>query len=243
MPPGLARPVARVSAPHYNPPRMGQVHYVVGKFFARWIYALSIKGVIVRPELAEREGGYVLACTHISHLEPFIVSTIVNRNIDWMARVEFYRWRLFRYFLDRMDAFPVNRFGVPVSAIRTAIARAKAGKVVGIFPEGGVAMGKDSACRGGAIKRGACLVSMRADVPIVPCVLLGTHELNSIEPWLPYRRATLWIAFGEPIHPVRDAPSHRAGRAAMSRQLSDAFASLYRELCERYDIPKKIRET
>jgi 1-acyl-sn-glycerol-3-phosphate acyltransferase len=113
---------------------MGQAHYVVGKFFGRWVYALSIKGVVLRPELAEREGGYVLACTHVSHLEPFLVSTIVRRKVDWMARVEFYRSRVFRWFLDRFDAFPVNRFGVPVSAIRTAIARAKAGRVVGIFP-------------------------------------------------------------------------------------------------------------
>jgi 1-acyl-sn-glycerol-3-phosphate acyltransferase len=222
---------------------MGQIGYHVGNFFSKWVYALSIRGDVVRPQLPERPGGYVLACTHISHLEPFIVSAIVRRKIDWMARIEFYRWRLFSWFLYRFDAFPVNRFGVPVSAIRTAIARARAGRVVGIFPEGGVAMGADSACRGGAIKRGACLVSMRADVPIVPCVLLGTHTLNWIEPWLPFRRARLWIAFGEPIEPVRDAPTHKAGRAVMAEQLSAAFRSLYAELCERYDIPEEVRNT
>jgi 1-acyl-sn-glycerol-3-phosphate acyltransferase len=218
------------------PATMGRVYYEVGNFFSRWIYALSIKGEVVRPNLAERPGGYILACTHISHLEPFIVSAIVRRRqIDWMARIEFYRWRVFGWFLDRFDAFPVNRFGVPVSAVRTAIARARAGRVVGIFPEGGVVMGAESACRGGVIKRGACLVSMRAGVPIVPCVLLGTHELTKVEPWLPFRRAKLWIAFGDPIQPVRDAPTHKAGRAAMAQQLSDAFRSLYRELCTRYD--------
>jgi 1-acyl-sn-glycerol-3-phosphate acyltransferase len=216
---------------------MGQVFHVVGKFFGKWIYALSIKGEVVRPELAEREGGYILACTHISHLEPFIVSILVKRKIDWMARVEFFRWRIFRFFLNRFDAFPVNRFGVPVSAIRTAIKRGREGRVVGIFPEGGVAMGNDSVCRGGPIKRGVCLVSMRADIPIVPCVLIGTHTLNWIEPWLPYRRARLWIAFGQPIQPVRDAPTHKAGREIMARQLSDAFRSLYLELCQRYKIP------
>jgi 1-acyl-sn-glycerol-3-phosphate acyltransferase len=84
---------------------------------------------------------------------------------------------------------------------------------------------------------------MRAGVPIVPCVLLGTHELNAVEPWLPFRRATIWVAFGPPIEPVRDAPNHKAGRAIMSQQLSDAFAGLYRELCERYEIPEKIRQT
>jgi 1-acyl-sn-glycerol-3-phosphate acyltransferase len=158
-----------------------------------------------------------------------------------MARIEFYRWGIFRWFLDWFDAFPVNRFGVPVSAIRTAIDRAKAGRVVGIFPEGGVATGDASVCRGGPIKRGACLVSMRANVPIVPCVMLGTHELNKFEPWLPFRRATLWVAFGEPIYPVRDASTHKAGRAIMAGQLTDAFRTLYRELCDRYPIPDHVR--
>lgn len=221
---------------------MGQIGYVVGNFFSKWIYALSIRGIVLRRELPERPGGYLLAPTHISHLEPFILSALVRRKIDWMARIEFYRWRIFRWFLYRFDAFPVNRFGVPVSAVRTAIARAKQGRVVGIFPEGGVAMGADSVCRGGPMKRGVCLVSMRANVPIIPCVILGTHELNKFDPWVPFRRATLWIAFGEPIHPP-DLATHKAGREQLARQLGDAYCALYRELCQRYDIPEEIRDT
>jgi 1-acyl-sn-glycerol-3-phosphate acyltransferase len=221
---------------------MGRASYEVGKFFGRWFYALSIKNEIIRPHLAERPGGYLLACTHISHLEPFILSCLVKRQIDWMARVEFYRRHWARFFLGAFDAFPVNRFGVPVSAIRTAIDRSRAGRVVGIFPEGGVATGRDSVCRGGPIKRGVCLVSMRANVPIIPCVVIGTHTLREIEPWLPFGRARLWIAFGDPINPVLDAPTHKAGRAIMAGQLSDAFRSLYLELCQRYNIPEEIRD-
>lgn len=216
--------------------RLNTANYVVGRFLGRCLYALSIKAEILRPELAERPGGYVLAVTHLSHLEPFVVWILVRRKIDWMARAEFYRSRLLSKLLYMMDAFPVNRFGVPVSAIRTAIARGRSGRVVGIFPEGGVATGKDSACRGGPIKQGACLVALRADIPIVPCVVLGTHTLNEIEPWLPFRRARLWIAFGQPIEPLRGAPNRKAARRAMSRQLGDAFRSLYEELQTRYNI-------
>ena len=220
--------------------RLNELNYAVSRFLGRWIYALSIKGEILRPELPERPGGYVLAVTHLSHLEPFVVATLVRRKVDWMARVEFYRYRVFAKMLYMVDAFPVNRFGVPVSAIRTAIARARAGRVVGIFPEGGVATGKESACRGGPIKQGVCLVAIRAGVPIVPCVVLGTHTLNEIGPWLPFRRARLWIAFGEPIEPpasVQDPRDRKAARRAMSRRLGDAFCSLYNELRERYNIP------
>jgi 1-acyl-sn-glycerol-3-phosphate acyltransferase len=218
------------------PPRMGKTNYSIARFLGRWLYALSIKGEIIRPAAAERAGGYVLACTHLSHLEPFIISSIVKRKIDWMARIEFFRRRIFRTFLYAVDAFPVNRFGVPVRSIRTAIARGREGRVVGIFPEGGLMTGRDAACRGGLFKHGACVVSMRAGIPIVPCVVLGTHTLTEVEPWLPFRRAKLWIAFGDPIVPVTDAPTRRAGREMMAAELSRAFCSLYEELLHRYDI-------
>jgi 1-acyl-sn-glycerol-3-phosphate acyltransferase len=215
---------------------MGRASYAVGRFVARWIYALSIKGEVVRLRLAERQGGYVLAVTHLSHLEPGVLTAIVRRTIDWMARIEFYKYRPGAWVLNAMGCFPVNRFGVPVSAIRTAIARGRAGRVVGIFPEGGVVHGKESACRGGPIKRGACLVAMRADIPIVPCVVLGTHTLTGFYPWVPFRRAKVWVAFGEPIQPPRDAPTHKAGRAVMASQLSTAFCALYQELLRRFDL-------
>ena len=216
--------------------RVNECTYVVARFVGRFIYALSVKGEVLRPKLAERSGGYVLAVTHLSHLEPSVLTMVVGRKIDWMARVEFFRNRVCRTLLYAMDAFPVNRFGVPVSAFRTAIERGRAGRVVGIFPEGGVATGAQSACRGGPIKQGACLVAIRADIPIVPCVVLGTHALNEIEPWLPFRRAKLWVAFGEPIPPVIDTKDRKGARRAMSRQLGDAFCSLYKELCERHGI-------
>ena len=217
--------------------RLNELTYAAGKVFSRCVYALGIRGRVLRGHIPERPGGYVLAVTHLSHLEPFVVTSVLRRKVDWMARIEFYRWRPFAWVLYAMDSFPVDRFGVPVSSIRTAIARAKAGRVVGIFPEGGVATGRESACRGGPIKQGACLVALRAGVPIVPCVVLGTHTLNEVGPWLPFGRAKLWIAFGEPIEPVTGETNRKASRRAMSRELGDAFCALYQELCERYKIP------
>jgi 1-acyl-sn-glycerol-3-phosphate acyltransferase len=219
---------------------MGRASYAVGRFLGKWIYALSIKGEVIRLGLAEREGGYVLAVTHLSHVEPGVLTALVRRKIDWMARVEFYQYRLGAWALYAMDCFPVNRFGVPVRAIRTAIERGRSGRVVGIFPEGGVARGKDSACRGGAIKQGACLVAMRADVPIVPCVVLGTHTLTGFYAWLPFRRAKVWVSFGQPIGPPRNARTHKEGRAIMARELSSAFCRLYQELLTRYQLTDEM---
>jgi len=190
----------------------------------------------VRPEAAEREGGYVLAATHLSHLEPICLGVLLRRKVDFMARIEFFRWRLAAAYLWLCDAFPVNRFGRPVEAIRTAIARARAGRVVGIFPEGGVAVGAASVCRGGPIKMGACVVARRAGVPIIPCVVIGTHTLNRPLPWIPYRRGNLWIIFGKPVEPCQ-AGSPREARRAMAAELREEFGALYRELRATFPIP------
>ena len=48
----------------------------------------------------------------------------------------------------QMHAFPVHRQGVPVRAMREALARLERGEVVGMFPEGEIKTGRDSVLRG-----------------------------------------------------------------------------------------------
>jgi len=211
------------------------VFYDLWRRMGRGVRFCTLRAAIVRPQMAERPGGYLLACTHLSHLEPFIVGIMVDRQIDWMARLEFYdRWWSWM-FLNIIGAFPVKRQGVPVSTIRTAIRRVAAGRVVGIFPEGGVARGSDSVCRGGKAKRGVCLIAYRANVPIIPCVTLGTDKLNAVGPWLPFRRARVWIAFGEPIWPDQTL-SPRPARQQMAECFERACVTLCRELIETHRL-------
>ena len=41
-------------------------------------------------------------------------------------------------------------------------------------------MGREAAYRGGTIKQGVCSVAIRAQTPVVPCVILGTAELTRV---------------------------------------------------------------
>lgn len=209
--------------------------YSLGRIMARFVWMQTIVARVLRKDAAERSGGYILAPTHLSHLEPFIFGALMQRYIDWMSRIEFFGPWWSRLFLYAIGAFPVRRFGVPVSAVRTAIDRASSGRIVGIFPEGGVAVGQQSLCRGGKAKRGLCLIAYRSNVPVLPCVALGTHTLNRVGPWLPFRRARLWIAFGEPIWPDLSLPP-RAARERLAEQLEQAYVSLYQELLATYQL-------
>jgi 1-acyl-sn-glycerol-3-phosphate acyltransferase len=211
------------------------VNYRIGQVLGRFIFFQTMNAEVVRPEAAERPGGYVLAPTHLSHLEPFCLGTLIRRKVDWMARLEFFRRKWAAALLYAVDAFPVNRTGVPVSAVRTAIARAAAGRIVGIFPEGGVAVGAQSVCRGGPMKRGAFLVAHRANVPVLPCVVLGTYRLNEVKPWLPFRNARIWVIYGRPIYPNTSVPRRQA-REELAAQWQAQIRELYDELRGIYGI-------
>ena len=212
------------------------VNYRIAQVLGRIVFFQTMNVEVVRPEAAERAGGYVLAPTHLSHLEPFCLGTLIRRKVDWMARFEFFRRWWTAALLYALDSFPVNRTGVPVRAIRTAIARARAGRVVGIFPEGGVAVGAHSVCRGGPMKKGACFVAHRANVPILPCVVLGTYNLNEVKPWLPFRNARIWVIYGRPIYPNVNA-DRRQAREELAAQWKAQIRELYDELRGIYNIP------
>ena len=218
---------------------MSRLTYSFGRLVGRVIGFQTMQVRVLHGDRMDQPGGYVLACTHLSHLEPCIISGLMHRKIDWMARIEFYKYRIAAAFLRSVAAFPVNRRGVPVKSMRSAIHRTTQGRIVGIFPEGGVVHGREAVILGGPIKLGACVIALRAGVPIVPVVVLGTPQLTRVTPWIPWRRIKLRLAFGEPIPPLNERPSRRQARREMGEQLRQAYLSLYEELCHTFDIPRE----
>ncbi len=110
--------------------------------FANYAAALSMKLLfgyvarvrVLRRENANHKGAFLLASNHISHFDPFILSSVVRRKIDWMAMAEFFPNPLFGSFLRAVDAFPADRHRADRKTIRTAIERLKQGRIVGVWP-------------------------------------------------------------------------------------------------------------
>jgi 1-acyl-sn-glycerol-3-phosphate acyltransferase len=202
--------------------------------FCRFVRTQCLRQVVLHRERAAIAGGCVLACTHVSHIEPMLVSCLVDRPIYWMARREFFRFRPIAVALRWAGAFSVNRSGVAVSSIRAGIRLAREGKIVGIFPEGGCVSGGDLMFRGGPVKQGACAIAWRAQVPIVPVVVLGTDRLRAIDPWLPALQGRVWVAFGKPIPPppIASRVNHRATRRTLAAELQREYVRTYHELLD-----------
>src|SRR6266481_10079175 len=166
------------------------------------------------------QAGFLLAANHISHFDPFIISSVIGRKIDWMAMAEFFRFPVLGFFLRAVDAFPAARDRAEPKTIRAAIERLKDGRVVGLFPEGGIRDGVRSLLEGAPLRPGASTLAHMAGVPILPCVILGTDRFYSTKGWIPLRRTPIWIAFGRPISHSAALEKFRA-RERIESELAD----------------------
>jgi 1-acyl-sn-glycerol-3-phosphate acyltransferase len=220
--------------------------YHVGKLLVRFVFGCVGRIRVMDGEDANRAGGFLLASNHISHFDPFLISLPLRRKIDWMTMAEFFRPSALGFFLRSIDAFSAERDRADLKTIRTAINRLKSGRIVGIFPEGGIRDGARSLLEGAPLRPGAARLAQLANVPIVPCVILGTDRFYSKIQWLPFRRTPVWIAFGKPISCFPELEKSRA-RDRIESELAAAFKNLYAEMRGKFrlttdDLPQSPKE-
>ncbi|HJT82196.1 MAG TPA: lysophospholipid acyltransferase family protein [Chthoniobacterales bacterium] len=199
------------------------------------LFGLVARTQVLRPENTDRSGAFLLASNHISHFDPFIISGVVRRKIDWMAMAEFFPYPVLGQFLRAVDAFPADRDRANRATIRSAIDRLRNGRVVGIFPEGGIRDGKNSILEGANARSGVAALADLASVPVLPCVIIGSDRLYNAKRWLPFRRTPVWIAFGNLIAGDNSLPKAML-RERLEREFTNAVSALYRELRERFSL-------
>ena len=210
------------------------------------LFGYSSRIHVVGWDYTNRAGGFLLASNHISHFDPPIISSVARRKIDWMAMAEFFPIPGLGHFLKAVDAFPAARDRADRKTIRSAIERLKDGRIVGVFPEGGIRDGARSLLGGAPLRPGASTLAHMAGVPIVPCVILGSDRLYAKRNWLPLRRTPVWIAFGQAISHFPELEKSVA-RARIEQELADGFQRLYAELRRKFqltrdDLPHPPRE-
>jgi 1-acyl-sn-glycerol-3-phosphate acyltransferase len=167
-----------------------------------------------------REGGFVIAANHWSNFDPWPLALpfFPRRYFRFMAKAELFRFPL-RAVVTAGGAFPVRRGERDEEAMGTAIALAREGYVVVMFPEG-------TRRRKGLRKKhearwhsGAARIALEAGVPLVPAGISGTNRLARLGP--------LRVAYGTPIEldDLSKLPVARAAQAATER-LREAITEL-----------------
>jgi 1-acyl-sn-glycerol-3-phosphate acyltransferase len=192
---------------------------VGGLGLRRW-FRLRIEGASNVP----RTGPVVVAMNHESALDVPLIAVACPRRIVFMAKKELYRNAFLSWWLRALGGFRVDRDRFDLGAVRTGLSVLRAGKVLGMYPEG-------TRSRGELLPflDGAAWLALLAGAPIVPCAISGTERTREA------RRpgvVTVRAAFAPPIALERvDDPSERRTRAAALT--AEIRAEIERRLADR----------
>jgi 1-acyl-sn-glycerol-3-phosphate acyltransferase len=139
-----------------------------------------------------QEGGFVLACNHVSNFDPWPLGMPLwpRRFLRFMAKSELY-WFPVSLILNGAGAFPIRRGQADAEAIENAVRLAREGNIVAMFPEGTRRRKGLMKTREARPRTGAARIALEAGVPLIPAAITGTDKLIRLGP--------LRVAYGAPV--------------------------------------------
>jgi 1-acyl-sn-glycerol-3-phosphate acyltransferase len=208
---------------------VSEAFYKAVRFAGSAVFRVASRPVVLHAERVARTGAFLLAANHESPFDAALLIAATPRVIYWLSIVEIFRQPFARWFLTAMLASPLDRSRVDTRTVRLVARHLRSGRVVGIFPEGGVRVGADSVLAGGNVKDGVARIAELARVPVLPCVVLGGIKFHRWSNWLPLFRTRWAVAFGEPLDFPQDENRDEA-RAHLTRELERTLRALHDEV-------------
>jgi len=161
-------------------------------------------------------GGYVLAAGHVSNIDPWPLGLAVfpHRFLRFMAKSELF-WFPLGWFIGAAGAFKVHRGTADRAAIETAVALAREGNVIAMFPEGTRRTKGLRKKFTAQAHTGAARIARDAGVPLVPAGIRGTDQLVRFGP--------VRVRYGAPVEVSDDLD---ATTARLMSAIAELEASL-----------------
>ena len=186
-------------------------------------------------------GPWILACNHLSHFDPPLIAGAFRRPLDFMAMRELFRPAWFGFLLRAANVIPVGRRQADTTALKAALQRLEQGRIVCVFPEGGLRAGATSVLGGAALTEGVALLASRAQVPVRPAVIAGSDQLYVRQNWT--RRPRIVVAVGEAIPPPSKEEKRGEWIKALGRQMCQVYEEMRRRhLLKSHELPHTPQE-
>lgn len=217
--------------------------YVVLGPLLRLFFRPAIEGA----EHIPADGGAIVAGNHLSFSDHFLMPAIIRRRITFLAKAEYFtgpgvKGRLTAAFFRSAGQIPVDRSGKEAgqAAIREGLGVLGRGELLGIYPEG--TRSHDGRLYKGKV--GVAVMAIRAQVPVVPCAMVGTFEIQPPGKVVP-RIKKVTIRFGEPLDFSRYAglENEKAAIRAVTDEIMYAILALSgQEYVDEYAVKAKVAE-
>lgn len=186
-----------------------ETFYVVG----RTLFPLLLDFRITGARHVPRTGPVLLVSNHRSYTDPVVIAAACSRPVHYLGKTELFSNPLFARLITALGCIPIRRDGYAANSIRQAVELLRAGKIVCVFPEGGLTTP-------GQLKPGVTIVAAQSRAPVVPVHLGGTQGMYYPDAYL-LRARPIRVDVGKPILP--EDLGGTSDRAAFQRRLMDAL--------------------
>jgi len=186
------------------------IFLIYNRLFAKWAEPLP-------------EGNVIIACNHVSFLDPLVVGTLFPRRLRYFAKEELFRPFLFGRIIRILGAVPVSRDSnaAAASALKGLLRFLKEGSDVLIFPEGARSLDGKML----PLESGVAVVASHAQTPILPAFISGAYE--AMPPGSALIKPTkITVKFGKLITLAPEAYKEKGAREKIMAALEKALKEL-----------------
>ena len=191
-----------------------QLVYGLFHYLTTVIHSMAFRGDAFGQEHLPKDGAFLIASNHASHLDPPVVGSFVPRQLCFFARKTLWKPGVASWWLDEVGVIPVDRDGgQDVAALKRVLRALKDNKGLILFPEG--TRSPDGKLQ--PPKPGVGFIVCKSQVPVVPARIFGSYEAygkgSSMRPG-----TAISVVFGKPIQPSEyDEPAAGKDRYQIAR--------------------------
>ncbi len=203
--------------------RMNPVYFVIITLAKAMAKALFDVKIINHDKLIQ-EGPCIYVANHQSFLDPPMIATLFEGEINYLARKTLMNHPIMNFALSHLNVIPIDQERPDPGSILKVLRLVRSGKPIIIFPEG-------SRCEDGkmhdAMPGIGLILGRLAGVPVQPIRIEGAYDC------LPPHRSKLELhpitmSVGDPIPFTKEElkAKGREGQLAIGRKIMEAIAAL-----------------
>ena len=201
-----------------------ELAYPVGNFMLRLVLRAFAQWTVEGKENVPPWGPLIVVANHQSNIDPPLLGASIPRRLFFMAKEGIFVNPLISAFLGSYGAFPLNRDGADIQALRWSLRMLSQDKSLAIFPEGTRSPGRMKE----AIP-GIALLATRSQAPLLPVGITGTERLGPL--WrVAFPTGRITVRIGQPFSlPVLEGRLERAQLEALTNMIMQRVAALLPE--------------